>query len=51
MLLTTYKQPVILGTLNPNYMRVEQDFVTGFLETKGITADEQILSKMLFTKI
>ena len=46
----TYKQPVNLGTLNPNYMRVEQDFVTGFLETKGITADEQILSKMLFTR-
>lgn len=46
----SYKQPVFLGTLNPNYMRVEQDFITGFNETKGVSPDEQILSKMLFTK-
>ena len=46
----SYKQPVFLGNLNPNYMRVEQDFITGFNETKGVSPDEQILSKMLFTK-
>jgi len=47
----TYKQRVNLGTYNPNYMRVEQDFMKGFVEGKGQSEEEKIISAMLLTKV
>ena len=45
-----YRQSVNLGTYNPNYLRVEQDFLNGFCDTKGVPGDEQILNKMILDK-
>ena len=47
----SYKQPVNLGLYNPNYMRVEQDFLRNFLEGKGQPEDEKIVNNMLLSKI
>eukprot|EP01022_Parablepharisma_sp_SALTPOND_P016775 TRINITY_DN253_c0_g1_i1.p1 TRINITY_DN253_c0_g1~~TRINITY_DN253_c0_g1_i1.p1 ORF type:complete len:1266 (+),score=158.97 TRINITY_DN253_c0_g1_i1:6145-9942(+) len=47
----TYKQPVHLGNYNPNYMRVEQDFMTGFIEGKGQSEEEKVISAMLLSKV
>ena len=51
VLVDSYKQPILLGNYNPNYMRVEQDFLRGFAKGKAQPEDERIVNKMLLSKI
>lgn len=45
-----YGQSVNLGNYNPNYLRVEQDFLAGFKDSQGVPGDEQILNKLILDK-
>ncbi len=47
----SYKQPVGLGRYNPNYMRVEQDFLRTFLGSKKQPEDERLVNAGLLSRI
>ena len=50
-ILDIYKQPVFLGQYNPNYMRVEQDFITNFKSGKTYSREESIINSIIFQEI
>jgi hypothetical protein len=50
-ILDIYKQPVFLGQYNPNYMRVEQDFIANFKSGKTYSREEAIINSMILQEI